>query len=81
MPIVKLSESFIRNNLQCPEAKSRIEYCDSELPGLYVKYVQQVQVRAPTIYAIKTAPAKPVIKKLPDRQTSVWLKHANKPEH
>ena len=37
MPIVKLSESFIRNNLQCPEAKSRIEYCDSELPGLYVE--------------------------------------------
>ena len=37
MPIVKLSESFIRNNLQCPETKSRIEYCDSELPGLYVE--------------------------------------------
>ncbi|MER0217512.1 MAG: DUF4102 domain-containing protein [Nitrosomonas sp.] len=37
MPIVKLSESFIRNNLQCPEGKSRIEYCDSELPGLYVE--------------------------------------------
>lgn len=37
MPIVKLSESFIRNNLQCPEAKFRIEYCDSELPGLYVE--------------------------------------------
>lgn len=37
MPIVKLSESFIRNNLQCPKDKSRIEYCDSELPGLYVE--------------------------------------------
>ena len=37
MPIVKLSESFIRNNLQCPETKSRIEYCDEELPGLYVE--------------------------------------------
>lgn len=37
MPIVKLTESFIRNNPQCPEAKPRIEYCDSELPGLYVE--------------------------------------------
>jgi integrase len=37
MPVVKLSESFIRNNLQCPETKSRVEYCDSELPGLYVE--------------------------------------------
>ena len=37
MPVLKLSENFIRNNLQCPETKSRIEYCDSELPGLYVE--------------------------------------------
>ena len=37
MPVVKLTEQYIRNNLQCPEAKSRIEYCDSELPGLYVE--------------------------------------------
>ncbi|MBX9917939.1 MAG: tyrosine-type recombinase/integrase [Nitrosomonas sp.] len=37
MPVLKLSESFIRNNLQCPKDKSRIEYCDSELPGLYVE--------------------------------------------
>ncbi|WP_295624051.1 site-specific integrase [uncultured Nitrosomonas sp.] len=37
MPVIKLSESFIRNNLQCPEGKSRIEYCDEDLPGLYVE--------------------------------------------
>lgn len=37
MPIIKLTQQFINNNLQCPEAKSRIEYCDSELPGLYVE--------------------------------------------
>lgn len=37
MPIVKLTENFIRNDLQCPKDKSRIEYCDSELPGLYVE--------------------------------------------
>lgn len=37
MPVIKLTQQIINNNLQCPEAKSRIEYCDSELPGLYVE--------------------------------------------
>lgn len=37
MPVVKLSESYIKNNLQCPEGKHRIEFCDSELPGLYIE--------------------------------------------
>ena len=37
MPVVKLSESFIRNNLQCIVSKHRIELCDSELPGLYIE--------------------------------------------
>lgn len=37
MPIVKLTPSFIANNLQCAEAKARIEYCDEMLPGLYVE--------------------------------------------
>lgn len=36
MPIIKLTQQYI-NNLQCPSNKSRIEYCDSELPGLYVE--------------------------------------------
>ena len=37
MPIVKLTPSFISNELQCPNPKKRIEYCDDELPGLYVE--------------------------------------------
>jgi integrase len=37
MPVVKLSDSFIRNNLQCPDGKSRIEYCDQDTPGLYAE--------------------------------------------
>lgn len=37
MPIVKLSQHYISNALHCPEDKSRIEFCDSELPGLYVE--------------------------------------------
>lgn len=37
MPVVKLTESFIANKLQCPDGKARIEYCDCDTPGLYVE--------------------------------------------
>ena len=37
MPIIKLTQQFINNELYCPEGKARIEYCDSDLPGLYVE--------------------------------------------
>jgi integrase len=36
MPIVKLTQKFIDNELQCPPGKARIEYCDSDVRGLYV---------------------------------------------
>lgn len=36
MPVLKLTPSFITNNLQCPEGKSRIEYCDDGT-GMYVE--------------------------------------------
>lgn len=47
--MVKLSESFIRNNLQCPEGKSRIEYCDQDTPGLYIE-VRATSPNEGTIY-------------------------------
>jgi len=37
MPIVKLTQQFINNDLKCEEGKSRMEFCDSDLPGLYVE--------------------------------------------
>lgn len=37
MPIVKLTQPFINNELHCPEGKGRIECCDSDVPGLYVE--------------------------------------------
>jgi len=37
MPIVKLTTSFILHNLQCPPGKQRIEFCDTEVPGLYIE--------------------------------------------
>lgn len=37
MPIIKLTQSFINNDLHCPEGKSRIEFCCADQPGLYVE--------------------------------------------
>ena len=37
MPIIKLTQGFINQELHCSEGKARIEYCDLELPGLYVE--------------------------------------------
>lgn len=37
MPVVKITESFIANELKCPNGKSRIEFCDRDLPGLYLE--------------------------------------------
>lgn len=37
MPVVKLTQNFIAHDLQCAKGKSRTEYCDIELPGLYVE--------------------------------------------
>ena len=37
MPIIKLNQKFINHNLQCPDGKIRIEYCDVDLPGLYIE--------------------------------------------
>ena len=36
MPIVKLTQDFINNQLICPAGKKRIEYCDKDLPGLII---------------------------------------------
>ena len=36
MPVLKLTQDFINNSLQCPENLNRIEFCDKELPGLII---------------------------------------------
>jgi integrase len=37
MPTLKLTQDIISNGLQCPNNKTRIELCDTELPGLYIE--------------------------------------------
>lgn len=37
MPVLKLTESVVANDLICPEGKARIELCDRDIPGLYIE--------------------------------------------
>jgi integrase len=37
MSVLKLSNHVLMNELRCPAGKSRIEFCDKDLPGLYVE--------------------------------------------
>lgn len=37
MPVLKLTENFVSNNLVSPIGKARIEYCDTDVPGLYIE--------------------------------------------
>lgn len=37
MSIIKLTQHLITNDLRCPEGKTRVELCDTDLPGLYVE--------------------------------------------
>ena len=37
MPVLKLTQTMFPQSLQCPQGKSRIELCDTDLPGLYIE--------------------------------------------
>ena len=37
MPVIQLTNQFIKSHLTCPDTKPRIEYCDQSVPGLYVE--------------------------------------------
>ena len=36
MPIIKLTPQFVASSLYCQQNASRTEYCDSDVPGLYI---------------------------------------------
>ena len=37
MPVIQLTNQFIKSHLTCPADKKRIEYCDQSLSGLYIE--------------------------------------------
>lgn len=49
MPVIQLTNQFIKGHLICPEDKSRIEFCDSTQPGLYIE-VRRTTPKQGTFY-------------------------------
>jgi integrase len=37
MPVIKITQPFIDQQLQVPGDQQRIEYCDADLPGMYIE--------------------------------------------
>jgi integrase len=37
MATVKLTPSFVKNKLRCPENKKRVEFCDTDFSGFYIE--------------------------------------------
>ena len=56
MPVVQLTQPFITSHLICPEDKSRIEFCDKTVPGLYIE-VRRSSQRQGTYYLRYKNPA------------------------
>ncbi len=37
MPVVKLTQNFVNSGLSCPAGKTRVEFVDQDVPGLYIE--------------------------------------------
>lgn len=77
MPIVKLTQQFIANDLRCPEGKSRVEFCCSEQPGLYVEVRATNQGQGTYYYRYKDVSGKTCHQKI-SRTTDMSLAEARK---
>ncbi len=49
MPVIPLTQQFVDQELHCPPAKKRVEWCDANSPGLYAE-VRSVNPANPTWY-------------------------------
>lgn len=74
MPVLKLLEKNIKN-LNCPEDKSRVEYCCEDLPGFYVE-VRRTEGKS-YYYRYKDASRKTCHQKI-GRTTDITLVEARK---
>ena len=73
---VKLSQKFVDRDLLCPAGKKQIEFCDTELPGLYV-LVSSVSPGIGTYYLrYKNEAGTTKHKKVGGRTTEISLKGA-----
>jgi site-specific recombinase XerD len=77
MPIVNLTAEMVAKHLQCPDGKRRVEWCDSEVPGLYVE-IRATAERQGTYYLrYKNKVGKTCHQKL-GRTTDISLSDARK---
>lgn len=77
MPTITLTAAFVANELTCPEGKPRIEYCDADLPGLYLE-VRATSLGQGTYYLrYKDAAGKTCHQKIA-RTTHIGLAEARK---
>ncbi len=70
----KLSQKFIDKGLLCPDGRKQIEYCDTELPGLYV-LVSSISPDIGTYYLRYKVSGKTCHRKI-GRTTDINLKDA-----
>lgn len=64
MPVVKLSQEFITHHLTCPDLKSKIEWCDKDLPGLFIEVRSNNQSHGTFYYRYKDINGKTCTKKV-----------------
>lgn len=77
MPVLKLTNGFITQNLHCPAPKLRVEYCDTELPGLYVEVRATAQGQGTWYWRYKDGTGKTCHQKL-GRTTDIDLTEVRK---
>lgn len=77
MPVLKLTDAFVTNELKCPDDKPKIEYCDKDNPGLYVLVSAQSPGQGTYFYRYKGDSNKTAHKKI-GRTTEMTLGEARR---
>ena len=77
MPVVRITNAYVINDLKCPDGKNRIEYCDTELPGLYIEVRATSQGQGTYYLRYRDANGKTCHQKL-GRTTEIDLMEARK---
>ena len=77
MPIIKITQDFIAQSLQCPADKTRVELCDIDLPGLYIEVRATSPGKGTYYFRYKDAAGKTCHSKI-GRTTDMTLAEARK---
>ncbi|MEI2614298.1 MAG: tyrosine-type recombinase/integrase [Methylotenera sp.] len=75
MPVIKLSQDFITHRLRCPDSKTRVEWCDKDLPGFFIEVRENRQGQGTFYYRYKDINGKTCTQKV-GRSTDIDLAEA-----